>query len=220
MPNAVGFYSIREVARLARINLRTLYAWQAREIAVPSVTITYEEGRSVRGYSYADLTILRLIRALREDQIDFDSAVRALRHLYDRLGPPSHGWADAQVYFAGNKIFAERPDSWRLTSATEGGQTVAEQLFGDLFDELRQIEDEWSLVVPQQFRPFIMINPSVMGGQPVIRKTRIPTDTIARLSHDGVSAREIASYYPSLDEEAVMNAIAYEQELDASPAAA
>lgn len=219
MVDAVGFYTTREVARLARINLRTLYEWQQRRIAIPSVTVPVE-GKSVRGYSYADLTILRLLRALREDEIDFDSAVRALRHLYDRLGPPSQGWADAKVYFVGNKIYTEQPDSWPLTSATEGGQTVAEQVFGDLFGELRQIEDEWSLVVPQQFRPYVMINPSIMGGLPVIRRTRIPTETIARLHDDGVSTQEIASYYPSLDEAVVKNAIAYEEELDTEATAA
>ena len=219
MRDAIGFYSAREVARLARIKRSTFSEWEKRNIAVPSVTIQLDEG-SVGGYSYADLTVLRLLRALRDDRIDFRSAARALHHLYERLGPPSQGWADAKVYFVGNKIYAEKPDSWPVTSATEGGQTVAEQLFGTLFAELRDLEDEWSLVVPQQFRPYVMINPSIMGGQPVIRRTRIPTNMVARLHHDGVSTQEIASYYPSLDASVIENAIAYEEELDTPATAA
>lgn len=219
MTSAIGFYSTAEVARLVGIKRRTISNWKRRGIVVPSVRIQVDE-RSVEGYSYADLTILRLLSHVRERRIDFRSAAVALRHLCERLGPPSQGWADARVYFDGHKIYAERPDSWPVTSATDGGQTIAEVLFGALFPELRALDDQWSLVVPQRFRPYVMINPSIMDGQPVVRGTRIPTDMMLRLHREGVSTRQIISYYPNLDASAVERAIEYEEELDTLAAAA
>ncbi len=213
-----GFYTTLEVARLARIKERTLYDWQRRGIAAPSVRIKLDE-KYEYGYSYADLTLLRLIRALREDQIDFQSALSALRHLQNRLGPPTNGWADANVYFVGNKIYAEKPDGWPVTSATQGGQTIAEELFGDLIDDLRNLEDEWSIVIPQQFRPFVLINPSIMGGDPVIRDTRIPTATVAQMVRNGLAIAEIDEYYDHVDPMRIEKAIAYEEYLDLEAAA-
>ena len=219
MTSAIGFYSTAEVARLVGIKRHTLYDWKRRGIVVPSVKLRVGE-KSVEGYSYADLTIVRLLSHVRRGRIDFRSAAVALRHLCERLGPPSEGWADARVYFEGHKIYAERPDSWPVTSATDGGQTVAEVLFGTLFPDLRALDDEWSLVVPPRFRRFVMINPSIMDGQPVIRGTRIPTDMMARLHREGVSTQQIISYYPNLDASAVERAIEYEEELDTVAAAA
>ena len=62
----------------------------------------------IDGYSYADLTISKILRALRKDQLDLRHAGIALRHLWERLGPPDKGWADANVYIEGNKIYAEK----------------------------------------------------------------------------------------------------------------
>ena len=120
-----GFYSTPQVARLARVPVSTLYNWKKRAIIAPSVELVDENGRVVEeGYSYADLTIIKIIRALREDRLDLTSVGVALRHMYERLGPPSEGWSDAYVYIVGNKIFAEQSDDWQTTSATGFGQKV------------------------------------------------------------------------------------------------
>ena len=219
MQQATGFYTTGEVARLARIKLGTLYEWQRRKIAVP--TLRFElDGHVERGYSYADLTILRILRSLRENQIDFDSASRALLHLCERLGPPSTGWSDAHVYFVGNRIYAEKPDGWPLTSATDGGQTVLENLLGEFSEDLQNLEDDWALVVPQDFRHYVMINPSVMSGFPVVRRTRIPTETIRRIYQGGTAVNEIMEMYPSVEPVFLTKAIAYEEYLDSQAAAA
>ena len=219
MHQATGFYTTGEVARLARIKLGTLYEWQRRKIAVP--TLRFEiDGHVEEGYSYADLTILRILRSLREDQINFDSASRAVRHLCQRLGPPSTGWSDAKVYFVGKRIYAEKPDGWPLTSATDGGQAVLEGLLGDFSEELRDLEDDWALVVPQEFRHFVLINPSVMSGSPVIRRTRIPTETIRRIYQGGTAVDEIVEMYSGVEPVFLKKAIAYEEYLDSQAAAA
>ena len=129
-----GFYSTSQVSRLARVPLSTLYSWKARDIISPSVEVVDRDGYVVEeGYSYADLTIIRIMRALREDRLDLTSVGIALRHMFERLGPPSEGWSDANVYLVGNKIFAEKLDEWQTTSATGFGQKVILVCLGTCF---------------------------------------------------------------------------------------
>ena len=181
-----GFYSTPQVARLARVPVSTLYSWRKRAIIAPSVELVDENGETVEeGYSYADLTIVRIIRALREDRLDLTSVSVALRHMYERLGPPSEGWSDANVYIVGNKIFAEKSDDWQTTSATGFGQRVDTRVFGDLFPLLREQEEEDSILVPRDYTAYVEIDPSVMGGQPVVRNTRVPTSLFPTLLAKG-----------------------------------
>ncbi len=163
-----GFYSTAQVSRLARIPVSTLYEWRRRGIIRPSLELI--EGGLVadEGYSYSDLTLVRIIKALRDRQLDFDSAARAIFHMYERLGPPDRGWANEKVYIVGNRIYVDRPDEWKVTDATELGQKVMEMLFGDLFEELREGDEESSIIVPPQFRKYVQVKPEVMGGEPVM----------------------------------------------------
>ena len=142
-----GFYSTSQVSRLARVPLSTLYSWKERAIIVPSVEVINEHGDVVdEGYSYADLTIIKIMRALRVDRLNLTSVGTALRHMYERLGPPSRGWSDANVYIVDKKIFAEQSDEWETTSASGFGQKVETRLFGDLFPLLREQEEEGSIL--------------------------------------------------------------------------
>ena len=136
-----GFYSTPQVSRLARVPLSTLYSWKERAIIEPSVEVVDKDGYVIdEGYSYADLTIIKIMRALRKDRLNLSSVGVALRHMYERLGPPSEEWSDVNVYIVGKKIFAEKPDDWQTTSATGFGQKVDTRMFGDLFPSLETFE--------------------------------------------------------------------------------
>ena len=209
-----GFYSTSQVARLAQIPRRTLYDWKARGIIAPSVRVMDGELVVDEGYSYADLTIIRIMRALREKQLDLKSVGIALRHLYERLGPPSLGWADSQVHIVGNHIFAYQDDEWETTAATRFGQKIDTRLFGELFEDLRNYEEPGSILVPIDFTEYVEIDPNVMGGQPVVRGTRVPTSLLAQLSAQGKPIREIAQLYQPIPQNAVLKAIEYERFLD------
>jgi len=214
MSDWIGFYSTTQVARLAQIPLGTLRDWRRRGIIEPSVTMEADGQVIEEGYSYADLTIIRLLRALRKDQIDLTSAGIALRHLFDRLGPPSAGWADAHVYFVGRRIFAERGDAWGTTAATQFGQLVEERLFGDLFGELRAMEEGASILVPREHQKWVTIDPNVMGGEPVVRGTRIPTAALYRMRRAGRTLSDIANTYPRLARAAIRSALSFETALE------
>jgi uncharacterized protein (DUF433 family)/DNA-binding transcriptional MerR regulator len=209
-----GFYSIAQVSRLAQIPRRTLYEWRKRGIIEPSLEVA-EDGEIVDyGYSYADLTIIKIMRLLRKDRLDLTSVGNALKHLYERLGPPNKGWADAQVYIVGKKIFALLPDEWETTMATQFGQKVDTRMFGDLFSILKEQEEEGAILIPNDYLNHVEINPNVMGGNPVVRGTRVPTSILAMLGRKGKSLEDIANLYHPIPKETIAKAIEYERFLD------
>lgn len=208
-----GLYSTAQVSRLARIPTSTIYEWRRRGIIRPSIELIENGLIADEGYSYSDLTLVRIIKALRDQRLDFDSAARALRHLYERLGPPDRGWANEKVYLIGNRIYVDRPDDWKITDATELGQKVMETLFGALFEELREMDAEASIIVPPAFRKFVQVKPQVMGGEPVIRDTRIPTATIVSLKAK-YGLDRLKKIYCCVHPEKIEKAIEYEQYLD------
>jgi uncharacterized protein (DUF433 family)/DNA-binding transcriptional MerR regulator len=214
-----GYYSTVQVSRLARIPISTLYEWRRRGIMRPSLQLVKDGLVADEGYSYADLTLARIIKALRDKHLDFDSASRALHHLYERLGPPSRGWANERVYVIGNHIYVDRPDDWEVTDATQLGQKVIEMFFGDFFDELREMDAEASIIVPPQFRKYVQVKPEIMGGEPVIRDTRLPTSTVVILCAK-YGLKKLKRLYERISPEKIEKAIEYERYLDKQLAAA
>lgn len=215
-----GLYSTAQVSRLARIPISTLYEWRRRGIMRPSLVLVQGGLVADEGYSYADLTLARIIKALRDKHLDFDSAARALHHMYERLGPPDAGWANERVYVVGNRIYVDRPDPWEVTDATQLGQKIMEMLFGDLFDELREMDEEASIIVPPQFRKYVQVKPEIMGGEPVIRDTRIPTATIVTLFAEYGTVERLTRLYRRILPEKIEKAIEYERYLDRQAATA
>jgi len=209
MPNEwQGFYSTRQVCRLARVPLRTVYRWRARGVIAPSVLVIDASGRKEEGYSYGDLAIIKLLRALRIRQLNLRSVVTALRHLYDRFGPPTGaGWLNAHVFVLGKDVFAQRPDNWDTTLATRHGQRSEMRVLGGLFEE------EAGLLVPRAFSEYIEINPDVMEGEPVIRDTRVPTFILAMMFEQGTSIDELAELYSPVPALAIERAVAFERSL-------
>ena len=210
-----GFYSTPQVARLARVPVSTLYNWKKRGIIAPSVELVNVNGQVIEaGYTYANLVIIKIMRALREDRMDLTSVGVALRHMYERLGPPSEGWSDANVYIVGNKIFAEKPDDWQTTSATGFGQRVDTRVFGDLFPLLRAQEEEGSILIPRDYTAYVEIDPSIMGGQPVVRNTRVPTSLFPTLLDKGKSIDDLIRLYSPIPRETIEKTVEFEKYLD------
>ena len=215
-----GFYSTNQVSRLARIPRSTLYDWKAKNILKPSVRILSGDDIVDEGYSYADLTILRLSRAIRDKRLDMRSVCISLRHLIARFGHPSHGWADVHVYIANNHVYAEKLDEWNVTAADIGGQRVETRLFDDVFDILREMDEDGDILLPRGFSQCISIQPSVMSGAPVIRNTRIPTASVAAKFRKGASVDRLVELYQPISRQCIERAIEYEKYLNSPITAA
>ena len=191
--------------------MSTLRRWRRDGIIAPSVVVHGEQGEAdTEGYTYGDVTIVRMIRAIREDRFDFRTAAIALWHLNERLGPP-RTWANARVYFTGPYVFADRPDDWAITEATQAGQATMPELFGDLFENLREADELGDILVPEPFRPYVTVNPNVMSGDPVVRGTRAPTSLFAALKAKGHTVATIVAAYSMIPRQFIEKAIEYEE---------
>ncbi len=211
-----GFYSTAQVSHLARVPVSTLYYWKAKGIVVPSVVVKSHDLVVDYGYSYANLTVIRLMRAIRDKKLNLRSVSIALHHLFERFGPPSKGWTDTQVFIVGGHVFAEKRvlDAWGTTTADLFGQTVETRLFGDLFDELREMEEGGSILVPKDYSSAVEIDPNIMNGDPVVRNTRIATSVLFLKYLKGKTISELANLF-KLAQGVVKKVIEYEQFLSA-----
>ncbi len=59
------------------------------------------------------------------------------------------------------------------------------------------------------FEQFIVRDPQVCGGEPVIRSTRVTLRTVLASLAEGASPQDILQAFPSLTEEAVRAVIAF-----------
>lgn len=209
-----GFYSVSQVSRLARIPTSTLYSWKKKNILRPSVQIMSGDDLVAEGYSYADLTILRMSRAIRDKKLNMRSVCIALRHLIERFGPPDRGWFDMHVHIANNHVYADKSDEWDVTAADQGGQRVETRLFGDVFDILRDMDEDGDILLPKGFSRCIAINPAAMGGMPIIKNTRIPTAVIARKHQAGTSVNQLVTLFEPVTKPCIESAIAFEEYLN------
>ncbi|OAN53124.1 hypothetical protein A6A04_14270 [Paramagnetospirillum marisnigri] len=63
--------------------------------------------------------------------------------------------------------------------------------------------------MPHRMKSEVIKDPNVMGGQPVLRGTRVPAHFVAWLVKRGVSEFDILDDYPSLTREDIRVAVAY-----------
>jgi len=59
------------------------------------------------------------------------------------------------------------------------------------------------------FRQYIVRDPAVCGGEPVVKGTRVTLRTILASLAEGMGIAEIVKDFPTLDEEAVRAVIAF-----------
>ena len=73
------------------------------------------------------------------------------------------------------------------------------------------------------YRQYIVRDPAICGGEPVVRGTRVTVRTVLASLAEGMGADEILKDFPTLDEEAVRAVIAFaaasaEEDLPVPPA--
>lgn len=149
------------------------------------------------------------MRGLRSRQLNLRSVAVALRHLYSRFGPlTGTGWANAHVFVVGEDAFAQKPDEWETTAATQYGQKAEMRVLGELFEE------EAAFLITRAFSAYVEINLNVMDGQPVLRDTRVLTSTVSMMYQEGASLSELAELYTPIPRIHIRKAIEFEESLD------
>ncbi len=202
-----GHYPAERAGQLSGIPARTLYDWASHDVMVPDWA-----DASPRAWSYRDLIYARLLAWLRSKGVDRVRAARRVadvrrRVVEDHVDPALHG--DGRVVLFGFE------DVDRLT-----GQQVFDGLtpFLDVFDIAEPIEGVATAALwgPNLVRPSsrTFISPWVVGGEPCIDSSRVPTASVYALHKErSLGADRIAALYPGVSVASVKDAIKLEESL-------
>ncbi|MFP5317890.1 MAG: DUF433 domain-containing protein [Acidimicrobiia bacterium] len=203
-----GRYTTERAGQLSGVPARTLYDWAEAGVLEPD----FGNARP-KAWSYRDLSFARLLAWLRQqghDRPDAAARVSALRAVM----------ADAaqevtEVRSNGSVVLLGEETVDRLT-----GQQILGGMarFLEVFDLLEPIAElgRKRLWGPDLLTPshLTVISPWVMGGQPVVRSTRIPTASLHALRKErGLDTARILALYPELDAERIDDAIELEDRL-------
>jgi uncharacterized protein (DUF433 family) len=203
-----GRYSAERAGQLSGVPARTLYDWANAYVLVPDFA-----GSRPKAWSYRDLGFARLLAWLRQQGHDRPKAAARVAELRRVMGDA--GQQVTEVRADGSIMLLGEETVDRLT-----GQQVLDGMarFLAVFDLLEPIAELgrkrlWGpdLLAPT---PLTVISPWVMGGEPVVKSTRIPTASLHALRHDrGLDTERIVALYPELDAGEVDDAIALEDRL-------
>jgi uncharacterized protein (DUF433 family) len=205
-----GRYAADRAAQLSAVPSRTLHDWATSGILVPDWM-----NASPRGWSYRDILYARLLAWLRSKGMERARAsgrVLAVRELMARAVIQPHLRSDGTVMlledesvdrFSGQQVFdglSELLDVFEMTEPIEGVSRA--ELWGP------------SLVRPSRLT---YISPWVLGGEPCVADSRVPTSAIYALRIErSLDTGRIHALYPELPEEAIEDAIELEGRLRAA----
>ena len=204
---ARGRYSTERGAQLSGIPARTLYDWQKAAVYTPD----FAGGRPM-AWSYRDLVFVRLLAWLRNDarmpRTEAAEGVRQVKARFeagdtvtvlsaDRKSLVIDGRVDTPV--AGpSLLFTDMLASFDLTAAVDDFGRAA-TLWGP------------NLITPSEHT---YISPWVLGGDPCVNRTRIPSASIYALRTErGLGAADVIELYPGLEAPAAEDAFELESRL-------
>lgn len=169
-------------------------------------------------YSFSDLISLFVVRQLLRHGVPLYRIRDAERHLRDKWQTDrpfvnERIATDGRHVFVGEDVVGETPE--RIETASLGGQQamllpIRDDLTTVRYDDGRA--DRW---LPAAF---VVVDPEVQFGEPVVEGTRLPTATVAAAA-TRVGAAQAADRY-GIAAEAAASAVAFEHRLDALRAAA
>jgi uncharacterized protein (DUF433 family) len=205
-----GRYSAERAHQLSAVPARTLHDWATAGVLVPDWFAA-----KPRGWSYRDIVYARLLAWLRSKHMERTDAAERVRYLRDLFGsaeidPTIH--SDGRIFligedhvdrFTGQQVFdavVEVLDVFELTEPIEGVSQGA--LWGP------------SLIHPSEHT---YISPWVLGGEPCIEDSRVPSATVHALRVErGLDAKAIHALYEFLPIEAIDDALDLEARLRAA----
>lgn len=205
-----GRYSAERAHQLSGVPARTLHDWATNDVLVPDWFAA-----SPRGWSYRDLVYVRLLAWLRAKRMDRAAAAERVRHVRQIV---SNSDIDPKVRSDGTVFLLSDEDVDRFT-----GQQVFEELTEvlDVFHLAEPIEgvSTGELWGPGLVRPsdHTYISPWVVGGEPCVEKSRVPSATLHALHVErGLDAEAIHDLYEFLPVESIRDALELEARLRAA----
>lgn len=207
--NEILAFSAEQASRLTGISKQRLQYWDRTGFFSPQ----YEDedtGRPFRRlYSFRDLVGLRVLAELRDKHRVSLQMLRGVdKWLRDHYQTP---WSSLTFYVSGRRVFYEDPDSKTLMAGRPGGQTAmrfdVEKIAGEMHAAVERMRRRGPDAVGQITR-----RRNVMHNAYVLAGTRILTESVWHLYQDGYDREQIKRQYPTLTNEDIDAAIAFEQD--------
>jgi uncharacterized protein (DUF433 family)/DNA-binding transcriptional MerR regulator len=201
-------YATKMTAALSGATVSQLRHWRSPRtgpLLVPELTAA---PRAL--YSFQDVLALRTFVRLRED-----ASLQKVREAIGNLrgiGEIGHLGSYRLVSDKRGNIQVVTEDQ----AVNLGKRPGQMQLLAVIGDILEPFPVRSGVVVPHllQPRPGLAVDPDTQGGIPVIVGTRVPYDAVADLMRDGVSADQIADYYPAVNAAAARDALDFARYVD------
>jgi uncharacterized protein (DUF433 family)/DNA-binding transcriptional MerR regulator len=202
-PQAIGYYTAREVARLAGVTPHRIGRWAREGIILPSVS------RRPNIYSYADAGEAILAHYLVEEGKK-PKDIKAIVHLLrDKYGP----WplAAAPLAHDGSLLLARDKERGVWESVDRPAHEVMGATLLNL-KSIREALERGGWVAYKRPRPHVEVNPERRSGEPVIRGKRIATAFVADLASSDDGRHVLREDYELTDDE-IDDAVGYESDL-------
>lgn len=196
-------FTADRVSSLTGVSLRQLQYWDEQRFIAPALTARKGRGRK-RLYSFRDLVSLRVAGQLRKAGISLQQ-IRKVHGYLKRLDY-RQPLAELRFFVADGRLYFQEADTIRA------GQRP-EQIVGTYVVQLAGIAHDLAGQVAKlhERRPGeIERRRGTLGGQPVIKGTRVTVAAIKRLARDGATRAEILEMYPDLKPADIAAALAME----------
>ena len=208
-----GAYTADRAAALSGVPKSTVHYWARKGHLVPSIS-----AERVKLWSYTDLLALRTIYWLRQPKRTSEGreipsstmpavrrALEALRRLDLEL---FEGQRPLVVVDRDGGVLLDPPGK---TLQTPAGQAVAR----DLLDVVAPFDTVEGLRGPdlQSPRAHLRIIPLKLAGSPHVEGTRVETRALAALANRGYQPSQIVTLYPTIDHDAILEALDLESQL-------
>jgi uncharacterized protein (DUF433 family) len=193
-------------AALSGATLRQLSYWRSsRSTEAPLLAPALHEPRSRVSYSFPDVVALRTFVYLRSREVPLQRVRKAVQSLRD-MGATEH-LSSYQLVAVGRDVVWKVSAEVTVDLTRRPGQQVIAQMV-DILAAFRGPHDR-EVVPLYRPKPGVAVDPEIRGGYPVIAGTRVPYDMVASLLEDGVTAEEVARFYPAVSATAARGALAF-----------
>jgi uncharacterized protein (DUF433 family) len=205
--NAVlSAFTEEQVERLTGISRRQLRYWDQTNFFTPS--LAYEDRRATysRLYSFRDLVCLKVVNALRNEANISLPHLREVKEKLAHLGEDL--WSKMILFVLNKRVVFYNPETDNKEDALTGQgvlQIPLKVISGDMEAAVRVLWRRDAKTVGK-----IEQQKGIAHNQVVIAGTRIPVRSIKAFAAAGYSIEQIRKEYPTLTEQDIRAAIAFE----------
>jgi uncharacterized protein (DUF433 family)/DNA-binding transcriptional MerR regulator len=186
---------------------RQLAYWRKRTASSRPLLVPAAKRSGRFLYNWGDIVALRSIVYLRQEK-SLHKIRRAVKTLRNLEASEWEHLSKYQLVSTAKTIIVRTPSGELLDLEDQPGTVLEEILMSDVLKPF-QTKEGSSVPALDAPLPYLVVDPHVLGGYPVIAGSRVPFDIVAGLADDGVESAEIVQMFPSVDERGVPDASAF-----------